>query len=141
MYARSLRERGRSVPPPGYNGTAFGASPDPVPPAIRRSDGQSGRQPDGPSDGLESKRHTPDEYGGERPAAIEPAAAAQAPIPAPDRNQTAGFGSLTALFGDLRGRIGAEELILLLVMLLMSADGAGVETLLLGVVLLAGRGE
>ena len=34
-----------------------------------------------------------------------------------------------------------EEVILLLVMLLLSADGAGIGTLLLGLILLAGRGD
>ena len=101
---------------------------------------------------MESKRHTPEEYRAERPVILPPV-----PDPSPqflrpesesDRAvQKSGDGAfrlpgtLTDFLSGLEGRIGAEEVILLLVMLLLSADGAGIETLLLGVVLLAGRGD
>jgi len=45
---------------------------------------------------------------------------------------------LQDLLGHLRGKIGTEELIILLIMLLISSDGIGAEALVLGLVLLAG---
>ena len=121
MYVRSLARRGSSSPPPGYAGTAFGRNAADLP-GHMLSEG----------DTMEGKRHTPDEYGGRFPipGPEPPSPPDAAPIPA----------GLAELLGELRGRIGTEEAILLLVILLISADGAGVETLLLGLLLLAGRG-
>ena len=141
MYARSLTKRGRSTPPPGYAGTAFG------PPAA----GASFREP---VDSMESKRHTPEEYGADRPRLradppLSPAGDARGGQLMPEAVSAGGgkrtSGALPAplaeLLSDLRGKIGTEEVILLMVMLLLSADGAGIETLLLGLILLAGRGD
>ena len=141
MYARSLSKRGRSAPPPGYAGTAFGTAA--AESAVRY-----------PGDSMESKRHTPEEYGGglirPRPdPASSRAGEASSPrlMPEPmnasgERKTDGGSGtSLAELLSGLRGRVGTEEVILLMVMLLLSADGAGVETLLLGLILLAGRGD
>ena len=141
MYARSLTKRGRSTPPPGYAGTAFG------PPAADASFRE-------PGDSMESKRHTPAEYGAERPhlrpdPISPPAGDARGGQLMPEAANTGGgkrtSGALPAtlaeLLSDLRGKVGTEEVILLLVMLLLSADGAGIETLLLGLILLAGRGD
>ena len=140
MYARSLSGHRRRTPPPGYAGTAFGPGLS----APAASDGEPA---------MESRRHTPEEYRAERPLVFPPV---ENPVAA-DLRDIGGGGEQTGLerSGDgkvrlpepleellsgLRGRLGAEEVILLLVMLLLSADGAGIETLLLGVVLLAGRG-
>ena len=132
MYARSLSKRGRSTPPPGYAGTAF------VPSAAENPSRD-------PGDMLESKRHTPEEYGANRPVLR----ADLPPVPAGEGRGIRVTGEsrdgLPAAFSerlsDLRGRVGTEEVILLMVMLLLSADGAGIETLLLGLILLAGRGD
>ena len=136
MYARSLSKRGRSTPPPGYTGTAF------IQP-IREHPARD------PADDMESKRHTPAEYGPDRqkfhtesPSDPGDKAGARFPdIPAgAEKNGTSPIPSAFAeLLHDLRGRVGTEEVILLMVMLLLSADGAGAETLLLGLILLAGR--
>lgn len=133
MYARSLSKRGRSTPPPGYAGTAF------VPSAAETPFRNPGDQ--GTGDYLESKRHTPEEYGMSRPVLR----ADPPPVPADERTKRIGESrdglpaALSELLSDLRGAVGTEEVILLMVMLLLSADGAGIETLLLGLILLAGR--
>ena len=128
MYARSLAGRAGSTPPPGYAGTAF----HPQTQEIRRET----------SDALESRRHTPDEYGPSRPAVQETIRDPAPPSDSAERGrQGPDTSPLEALLSAMEGRVGAEEVVLLLVMLLLSADGAGAETLLLGVILLAGRGE
>lgn len=137
MYARSLSKRGRSTPPPGYAGTAF----------IQPQRDNPSRDP---ADDMESKRHTPAEYGPDRramrgdPMSVSGERTAAAKIPdTPAEAEKSGTSPIPVpfaeLLSDLRGRVGTEEVILLMVMLLLSADGAEVETLLLGLILLAGR--
>ncbi len=137
MYARSLSKRGRSTPPPGYTGTAF----------IQPTRDNPSRDP---ADDMESKRHTPAEYGTDSrelrwgPSPVHDEQTAEVPIPGtPSGAEKSGTSPIPApfaeLLSELRGRVGTEEVILLMVMLLLSADGAGVETLLLGLILLAGR--
>ncbi len=46
---------------------------------------------------------------------------------------------IRALLDSLQGKIGEEELILLLVLLMVSSEGIGAEGLILALVLLAGR--
>lgn len=46
---------------------------------------------------------------------------------------------IRALLESLQGKIGEEELILLLVLLMVSSEGIGAEGLILALVLLAGR--
>ena len=136
MYARSLAKRERGTPPPGYTGTAFG-------------NGVSGPYTSGNGEPMEGKRHTPEEYEREKRSVLSGSGPEQRDaasyIPAgpetPAKSDNDGIfriADLTNLLGDLRGRIGTEEAVLLLVMLLLAADGAGVETLLLGILLLAG---
>ena len=129
MYARSLAGRERSSPPPGYMGTAFGQG------ASALYGNRSGA-----GEPMEGKRHTPDEYGREGGTLTRPVRALQEnDRPGPPAAGDGGIARVLAdLLGDLRGRIGTEEAIILLVMLLMASEGAGVETLLLGVLLLAG---
>lgn len=54
------------------------------------------------------------------------------------RDSDHGFRSMEDLFRQLRGRFGREELILVLVMLLVSSEGASIELVLLALVLIAG---
>ncbi|MCR5682335.1 MAG: hypothetical protein K6G29_07790 [Clostridiales bacterium] len=114
MYTRQLNRKRRYSPPPGYVGTAFGAEP------------------------MEGKVHSPD-------PSLAPAVRAEVPEPAVPRESRPepreDTSVLRDLLGDLRGRIGAEELILLLVMLLLATDGAGSEILLLALLLFAGGEE
>ncbi|MBE6711493.1 MAG: hypothetical protein E7579_10290 [Ruminococcaceae bacterium] len=49
-----------------------------------------------------------------------------------------GIQSLEALFRHLRGKFGREELIIVLVMLLVSSEGASPELILLALLLIAG---
>ena len=117
VYARSLANRERSTPPPGYTGTAFV--------------GGDFRDPGEPMAG---KRHTPEEYAPPRsPVQQTPSR------PAESAKDTVLPDAVGELLRDLKGKIGREELVLLLVMLLLAADGAGIETLLLGLILLTGR--
>ncbi len=109
MYTHQLNRKKRYSPPPGYVGTAFGAEDSP----------------------MEGKVHSP----GQTPA---PPIRPEIPEPVPPLEPREGASVLGDLLGDLRGRIGSEELILLLVMLLLASDGAGSEILLLALILLGG---
>lgn len=80
---------------------------------------------------MEGKVHAPDPAPPSRPEVPDSALT--------ERRE--GASALGDLLGDLRGRIGAEELILLLVMLLLASDGAGSEILLLALLLFAGGEE
>ena len=113
MYTRQLNRKRRYSPPPGYVGTAFGADVTP----------------------MEGKVHSPDPSAAPtvRSEVTEPVIQHES-LPEP----RAGMSVLQDLLGELRGRIGAEELILLLVMLLLASDGAGSEILLLALLLFAG---
>ena len=133
VYARSLARHERSMPPPGYTGTAFVGS---------------GREQRDGGEPMAGKRHTPEEYAsGPKipgpqspvpPAPSETERPAQPPEPRGNGNPLLP-DALSGLIGELRGRIGREEMVLLLVILLLAADGAGIETLLLGLLLLSGR--
>ena len=133
MYSRTLTRQKRGAPPPGYAGTVFG---------------QSSR----PEEPMEGKRHSPEEFvrdgriSHSPPAGGEDRAEEKDPRDLPFRSvQPEGpmerRGGLWELVRDFRGKIDEEDLILLLVLLLMaSSDSAGAETLLLGLLLLAGKG-
>lgn len=49
-----------------------------------------------------------------------------------------GIDAIEALFRHLRGKFGREELIIILVMLLISSEGASLELMLLALLLIAG---
>ena len=142
MYARSLNanRKNRYTPPPGYTGGAFGARepedgligkvhpagenafPEASARGFRPEIGTEAREPDASRDFLRgSPRETTPPDGEER--------AAKPALPA----------ALTGLLGELRESVGAEEIILLLVMLLCASEGAGVEALLLALLLVAGK--
>ena len=81
----------------------------------------------------EVKLHTPEHTESEAPYPQQIRAAEQY------QGHSDGRIALEELIHSLRGKIGTEELIILLVMLLTASEGVGVETLILAAVLLAGR--
>ena len=131
MYARSLNRKGRYDPPPGYAGVAFGQTTEGQISAGPASDGLTGkihRAEELPDLLLPEEDRLP-ESGDAAGAVPETPAEAGARLPA----------ALDGLLRQLREHIGAEELILLLVMLLCASERAGVEVLLLALLLVAGR--
>lgn len=120
MYQRSPSRKNRYSPPPGYVGTAFGGGAE-IP--------------------MEGKVHLPEQNADAGMPAASPPCGPPKMLEAGSPPKSQGLSltpALGDLLGDLRGKIGTEELILLLVMLLLAADGAGAEVLLLGLLLLAG---
>ena len=113
MYSRNYGNGGRYNPPPGYVGSAF---PDPEV-KLHIGDGREDAKQDGQTNVLTHESHFP-----ERRA-----------------EKTEGSAALEELIHALRGKIGTEELIILLVMLLTASEGIGAETLILVAVLLAGN--
>lgn len=114
MYSRNYSSR-RFSPPPGYVGSAF-------------SDVKTKHHL--PPEEVETPEETP-------VAAIEPVQAARVD----HSHNTEGKNALEELIRSLRGKIGSEEMLILLVMLLTASDGIGVETMILAFALLAGRGR
>ncbi len=136
IYTRdfSARRRGgdRYTPPPGYDGIAFGdsigmkrheadvdisqLSGD----RVRRDDADQADSPDtvieGQGEGISC-------------------ALAETENKDVSRRDSR---TLEELFHTLRGKIGTEELILILVMLVVASGGIGIEVLLLGLLLIAG---
>lgn len=120
MYTRQLNRKKRVTPPPGYMGTAF--------------------RPDDPP--MEGKVHSPEPPSPTVSSTPEPVMTQAVPDPIDTRGEVReGASVLGELLGELRGRIGPEELILLLVMLLLASDGAGSEVLLLALLLFGGGEE
>ena len=116
MYTRNYTRVKRYNPPPGYAGNAF------------VGEGEIKHHP--PTDEVV---HSPLE---EESAPTEPVPKKDRvlPIRSADRDRTA----LSELLHIFRGRIGAEELIILAVMLLIAEDGIGPEVLILALTLIAG---
>ena len=112
MYSRNYGNGGRYDPPPGYTGSTF-AEP-------------------------EVKRHPPEESGEIQPRRNR----GLLPVTRRDHDEygehSDGHAALEELIHSLRGKIGAEELLILLVMLLTASDGVGIETVILAAALLAG---
>ena len=113
MYSRSYSNGGRYNPPPGYVGSTFSE------PEVK----------------LHSAADDGEMQNGHTGAVIQRSPAERAPV----KNE--GTAALDELIRSLRGKIGTEELIILLVMLLTASDGIGIETMILAAVLLAGRRE
>ena len=125
MYTRNFA-RQRYTPPPGYDGTAFDES-------------------------TTTKLHSPqelirDEIREERAIQDVPEPISDTPVEVkePEENkhhpQETLLRTLNQLFHSLHGKLGSEELILLMVMLLIAEDGLGAEVLILGMALIAGSG-
>ena len=108
MYSRNMRNGARITPPPGYVGSAF-------------------------SDEISVKYHEPADDGGDYAVQEK-----RDSIPQPKETKEVGEqNALSDLIRTFRGRIGTEEIIILLVMLLTSSEGVRPETLILALVLLA----
>ena len=151
-YGRADRG-GRYNPPPGYDGNAFSE-----PPAVKmhRAKDEIVRMPQDSEEIpelLQEERLSEDMTA--RPAEETDNAEERKPSPAEIRTKPAkeedssgtpdavpvfagGIQSLEALFRHLRGKFGREELIIVLVMLLVSSEGASPELILLALLLIAG---
>ena len=111
MYSRNYGNGGRVTPPPGYVGNTFSEPEVKLHSAEEKS--ENGRQnEDLPREAHQLERRH-------------------------ERNE--GTAALEELIRSLRGKIGTEELIILLVMLLTASEGVSAETLILAAVLLAGK--
>ncbi|MBQ8186226.1 MAG: hypothetical protein IJ037_05065 [Clostridia bacterium] len=132
MYTRNFVKQ-KYTPPPGYDGTAFNPS-------------------------METKRHEPQDLireerteEAEIPELLPEPVSAESPeirteIPEireeekTHHPQESALRTIGQLMESLRGRLGSEELIILLVMLLIAEDGLSAEVLILGLLLIAGSG-
>ena len=115
MYTRSYARVKRYSPPPGYAGNAF------------VGEGEIKHHP--PKDEV---AYLPREE--EIPPAEHVQKDKNLPIRSGDRDRTA----LSELLNIFRGKFGAEELVILAVMLLIAEDGIGPEVLILALTLIAG---
>ena len=151
-YGRADRG-GRYNPPPGYDGNAFSE-----PPAVKmhRAKAEIVRMPQDSEEIPELlQEERPSEDMTARPAEETDNAGERKPSPAEIRTKptkeedssgtpdavpvfAGGIQSLEALFRHLRGKFGREELIIVLVMLLVSSEGANPELILLALLLIAG---
>lgn len=141
MYTRSYnRNRDsryqRYTPPPGYVGTAF-------------SD-ESGVKHHAPDRELSFERTRDETYGeirgdneDEVRGILDCRDETQSDLPEQEKlHEDAKNGDpspLAALIESLRGKLGAEELIILMTMFLISSDGICVEVLILALILIAGN--
>jgi len=122
MYTRNFG-RQKYNPPPGYDGTAFGgmtATKHHEPMEMIRTDDREIVQED-PENALIAQETDSEELP-ERDVSEEQVAE----------------HPLRQLIESIRGKIGTEELIILLVMMLIASDGFGIEMLVLGILLSAG---
>lgn len=130
-YSRSRDNRNqRYTPPPGYDGTAFSDDSGIKHHAPDRElsfDGQ-GKKPDDCADDTETVLECEEE--------CDTAAENEKPHDGSKHEETS---PAAALIESLRGKIGAEELIILLTMFLISSDGICAEVLILALVLIAGN--
>ena len=114
MYSRNMRNGGRYFPPPGYTGNAF-------------------------NDGIGVKLHEgmyeENDSVAVRNEAEQGAGKTDAP-PCRASDVSDSRRAFSELISGLRGRLRAEEMIILLVMLLTASDGIRAETLILAVALL-----
>ena len=151
MYSRNYGKGGRYNPPPGYVGNTFSEPEvkrhepeiDRHEPEVRRRESEMRRHES------ESRRHEPEMRRNESEQEHEEQPRRDASLPEPTQRNTPGEHrdrseerlALEELIHSLRGKIGSEELIILLVMLLTASDGICIETIILAAVLLAGGRE
>lgn len=118
MYSRNYYGGARFSPPPGYVGNAFDS------PTVKHHEPEY-------TEPTSVRR----EESEENQDASETQTARENLTPVPQENTNV----LGELIRSLSGRIGREELIILLVMLLTASDGVSAETLILALVLLSGK--
>lgn len=140
-------------PPPGYDGNAFPPTPEVKLHAaeddvseLRRKREPVRELPEEKEDLFEnsadSEPEVPENAGSARPQnPPEPDFGAEpGKLPPPENVPvlSGGIDAVEALFRHLRGKFGREELIIVLVMLLISSEGASLELMLLALILIAG---
>ena len=108
MYSRNMRNGVRTVPP-GYVGSAF-------------------------SDEIGVKYHEPEHEIAAQPERQEIYDNAALPV---GEKEVGEQNALSDLIRAFRGKLGTEELIILIVMLLVSSEGVRFETVILALVLLS----
>ena len=132
IYTRDLRKN-RYSPPPGYDGNTFKDWKD-----VSGMSGASARFT------AQRYEYTPEKDISETSAE----AAAEQPVEEFSRDEVLqddvsapasakAHENISSLIENLRGKIGREELIILLVMFLIASDGMCAEVLILALVLLA----
>lgn len=137
IYTRDLRKN-RYSPPPGYDGNTFKDWKD-----VSTMSGASARFTAQRDESTEEE-YTPEEDILETSAE----AAAEQPVEEFSRDEVLqddvsapasakAHENISSLIETLRGKIGREELIILLVMFLIASDGMCAEVLILALVLLA----
>ena len=134
IYTRNFR--GQYSPPPGYDGTAFSDSvgmkhhpPEDEMPVYTNEESLDVKGDRTDSD--EFFTGIPEE--GESDSPVCDRDETEMCVPAP-RNEH----PMEDLLRIMKGKIGREELIILLVMLLIASDGVGIEVLILALILIAG---
>jgi len=125
-YGKARRRDISYSPPPGYDGTAFGEIGMKMHEAdVEISDLERGHTTE---EETESQEEIYDEYEN----------------CVPDSNALSGLDdsvrrdsrTIEALFRSLRGKLGTEEIILILVLLIVASDGIGIEAMVLGLLLM-----
>ncbi len=126
---RRKREPVREIPKelPGEGENIFGNSAD--------SAARSGTEETTGTDNTENAGSARPQNPPEPDFGAEPG---KLPPPASVPVLAGGIDAFEALFRHLRGKFGREELIIVLVMLLISSEGASLELMLLALILIAG---
>lgn len=138
MYTRSYnRNRDsryqRYTPPPGYVGTAFSEDSG-VKHHVPDRELSFERNQDERSYSDLADESEPITDCGSESTPVQPEA--EKPVEAEKHNEKS---PLEGLIESLRGKIGTEELIILMTMFLISSDGICVEALILALILIAGN--
>ena len=134
IYTRNFR--GQYSPPPGYDGTAFSDSggmkhhpPEDEMPVYTNEDSLNVK------DDLTDRRVFIPEIPEDRESDLQKCDRDETEMCVPTlRNEH----TMEDLLRIMKGKIGREELIILLVMLLIASDGVGIEVLILALILIAG---
>ncbi len=157
-YGKNPANAGRYNPPPGYDGNAFPTTPevklheaeDDVTNLRRKREPIREIPPELPEEeedlfenSADSGSGVPETAGSARPQNLpEPDFGAEpGKLPSAENSVpvfAGGIDAIEGLFRHLRGKFGREELIIILVMLLISSEGASLELMLLALILIAG---
>ena len=123
MYTRNFGKQ-NYMPPPGYDGTAFNgmiSTKHHAPTEMIRSEATTTEVP----------YNIPDE--GNRVQEIVPEKCEEASVKPSHKREEKQIGQLMEM---LRGKLGTEEMIILLIILLIASEGISAELLVLGILLL-----